>query len=484
MLWLICAVLTVAILAVLLFPLLKGGSEAAAPRVDYDIVVYRNQLAEIEQEIERGLLTEGQADAARAEVHRRMLAAEDAELKTPVKPGRTDNRRARFAAIAIIAFVLPVGAAVMYGALGSPQLPGKPYAWRLNNDPEFIVAATAEKLAALLKNSPSASGYKRLAEMYFDSRNYEQAAAADRRAIALGGADAVTWSELGEAIVMTNGGVVVPEAMLAFANSIGMEPHGERARFYIGLAEAQIGNLKQAVGVWRDLERTSDPNAPWLPMLRDHIAAFSKEGGFDPASVPPSPLSAAALNTIITAMTNAMHLQGGTSAAANTNAMTAPPSSSALPSAGDDQDTKIHAMVQRLADRMEKSPGDASGWQRLAHAYNVLGERDKARAAIDRAVRLKPSDVDVQLTLAEIQKAAAVPGDDAPADFVATMRTVLKLDAGNVQALYYVGLAEQKAGHTGQARLLWNKALKLAAADDPLAISIRNRLDAEKAKPD
>ncbi|MDE2630352.1 MAG: c-type cytochrome biogenesis protein CcmI, partial [Alphaproteobacteria bacterium] len=95
MLWLICAVLTVAILAVLLFPLLKGGSEAAAPRVDYDIVVYRNQLAEIEQEIERGLLTEGQADAARAEVHRRMLAAEDAELKTPVKPGRTDNRRAR-----------------------------------------------------------------------------------------------------------------------------------------------------------------------------------------------------------------------------------------------------------------------------------------------------------------------------------------------------------------------------------------------------
>ncbi len=490
MLWLICAVLTVAILAVLLFPLLKSGSEEAAPRVDYDIVVYRNQLAEIEQEIERGLLTEGQAAAARAEVHRRMLAAEDAELKTPVKPERMDNRRARFAAIAVIAFVLPVGAAVMYGALGSPQLPGKPYAWRLNNDPEFIVAATAEKLAALLKNSPSASGYKRLAEMYFDSRDYEQAAAADRRAIALGAADAVTWSELGEAIVMTNSGAVVPEAMLAFANSIGIEPHGERARFYIGLAEAQIGNLKQAVAIWRDLERTSDPNAPWLPMLHDHITAFSKEGGFDPASVPPSPLSAAALNVIITAMTNAMHLQRGASAAANmnapanANAMAAPPSNGALPSAGGDQDAKINAMVQHLADRMEKNPGDASGWQRLAHAYNVLGEHDKARTAIDHAVRLKPSDVDVQLTLAEIQKAAAAPGDDAPADFIATMRTVLKLDAENVQALYYVGLAEQKSGHTGHARVLWNKALKLAAADDPLAISIRNRLNAERTKPD
>jgi len=86
-----------------------------------------------------------------------------------------------------------------------------------------------------------------------------------------------------------------------------------------------------------------------------------------------------------------------------------------------------------------------AGWVRLAHAYNVLGEPDKARAAIDHAVRLKPGDVGVQLTLAETQKDAA-PGDDTPADFIATMRTVLKLDPANVQALYYVGLAEQKAG--------------------------------------
>ena len=91
---------------------------------------------------------------------------------------------------------------------------------------------------------------------------------------------------------MTSGGAVVPEALLAFTNSLGKDPHGERSRFYIGLAEAQIGNLKQAVAIWRDLEKSSDPDAPWLPMLREHIAAFAKQGGFDPASVPPSPPSA------------------------------------------------------------------------------------------------------------------------------------------------------------------------------------------------
>ena len=479
MLWLIFALLTLAIVAILMIPFLKRTLEDAPPRVDYDIVVYRNQLAEIDQEIERGLLTESQADAARAEVHRRMLAAEDAELKMPVRPLRTDNFRARLVAIIAIAVVVPLGAIIMYGALGSPHLQGKPYAWRLHNDPEFVVAATADAQAALLQNSPSAPGYKRLAEMYFVARNYEQSAAADRRAIELGASDAGTWSALGEAIVMTNGGAVVPEALMAFTNALGVDSRSERARFYIGLAESQIGNLKQAVAIWRDLEKTSPSDAPWLPMLREHIAVFSKQGGFDPASVPPSPPSARAMNVEITAMTNAMHLQGGPPAQA---APTPPPSNDAPPSAGDDKDTMIRAMVQRLADKMEKNPGDAAGWVRLARSYNVLGEREKARTAIDHAVRLKPADVDVQLTLAEIQKAGAAAGDDTPADFIATMRGVLKLDPANVPALYYVGLAEQKSGHTAQARTLWNKALAKAAADDPLAISIHNRLDALSGK--
>ena len=480
MLWLIFAALTVAVLAVLLFPLLKKASDEPPPRVDYDIVVYRNQLTEIEQEIDRGLLTAAQADAARAEVHRRMLAAEDAELKAPVKPTRISNRYAKFAAIIAIAVILPVGAIVVYGILGSPHLPGKPYAWRIKHDPEFVVATTAEKLAELLQSSPSASGYKRLAEMYFNARNYEQAADADRQAVALGATDSATWSEFGESVVMANGGAVVPEAMMAFTNALAIDPHDDRARFYIGLAESQIGNLKQAVAIWRDLEKDAPADAPWLPIVRQHIAAFSKQGGFDPTSVPPSPPSPRILNVAVTAMTNAMHLQTGARPAPG---VSAPADTNAAPTAtSDDRDTMIHAMVARLAARMEKSPTDVTGWQRLAHAYYVLNEQGKAREAIDHAVRLKPDDVSLQLTLAEIQKAAAAPGEDIPADFVATMRRVLKLDPTDVQALYYVGLAEQRLGHSDRARALWTKALKVADANDPLAISIHNRLNAMSGK--
>lgn len=468
MLWLIFAILTLAVIAILLMPLLKKAPDALPARAEYDIVVYRNQLAEIEQDVESGHLTEVQAEAARTEVHRRMLAAEDADLKTPAKPVRADNRYMRYAAIIAIAVVLPVGAVTFYLNAGSPQLPGKPYAWRLKHDPDFVMAATTEKLAEMLRGNPDPDGYKRLANMYFSARAYDQSAAADRRAIELGAKDATTWSELGEAIVMTNN-AVVPEAMQAFANALNLDPKNARARFYIGLAESQIGNLKQAVAIWRDLEKDTSPDAPWLPMVREHIAVFSKQGGFDPASVPPSPPSAQTLHAGMTAMAGAPHPPG------EQNAPAAAPSDAAPPANGTITDPQILAMVQGLADRMAKNPGDAAGWQRLARSYNVLGQHDKARTAIDHAVRLKPADVGVQLTLAEIQKAAA-PGEDTPADFTATMRTVLKLDPANVPALYYVGLAEQKAGHPAQAQAMWKKALAGVAAGDPLAAIIRKRL--------
>lgn len=465
MLWVIFAFLASAIVAILLFPLLKRSRDKLPTRADYDIAVYRDQLKEIDQEIERGLLSETQAEAARAEVHRRMLAAEDAELKATLETAPQDSRFSRFALIAVIAAVVPLGAVILYSLLGSPQLPGEPYAWRMQNDPEFIVYVEAGKLEAQLRSNPSAAGYQHLAEMYSAARNYDQAIAADRRAISLGANDATTWSELGEAVVMINGGAVVPEALQAFITALGIDSRSERARFYIGLAEAQIGNLKQAVAVWRDLEKDSDPNAPWIPMLREHITVFSKEGGFDPATVPPSPPSTDNLNAAMKAMMNAMHAQAGVSVPIT------PPSS------GNDQDIMIRGMVAQLAAGMEKNPDNAAGWQRLAHAYNVLGEKEKARAAIDHALHLKPNDVDVQLILAEIQLASAAPGDDTPKDFIATMRTVLKLDSGNVLALYYVGLAEQKTGHSDQARTLWNKALSLTAANDPLAISIHHQFD-------
>ena len=49
----------------------------------------------------------------------------------------------------------------------------------------------------------------------------------------------------------------------------------------------------------------------------------------------------------------------------------------------------IRSMVARLAARLKEQPGDAAGWRRLARAYSVLGEPEKAAEAEARAKQIE-----------------------------------------------------------------------------------------------
>ena len=177
------------------------------------------------------------------------------------------------------------------------------------------------------------------------------------------GADANVLVPAWRNIVMANDGGVVMDAQDAFKASLARDQNEPRARFYLGLAQAQIGELQQAVAIWRDIEKTAPPDAPWLPMVKENIAAYAKQGGFflDPASIAPDP------------------------------ATPAPPADAAaiLSMNPSDQNAMIHKMVNRLAAKMKDNPNDLDGWERLAKAYSVLGETDKAKDAQNKADALK-----------------------------------------------------------------------------------------------
>lgn len=287
MYWLVFALLTIICVSALLYPLLRRSQSTAAARADYDNAVYRSQLTEVAQEVERGVLTPEQADAARTEIHRRMLAAAAAERKAAASPKGSPH--ARITAAVVIAVLVPLDSGLLYAALGSPDLPDQPYAERLKHDPNVMIAAAAHRLATDLESKPVAAGYQRLAEIYFYLREYDRSALAYQRAVDLGDGSAEMWSQLGETIVLANGGAVVPSAMSAFTHALEVDVREPRARYYFGLAAAQAHKLRRAVAIWRDLEKDSAADAPWLPVLKQHIAAYAKQGGFDPMTIAPEP---------------------------------------------------------------------------------------------------------------------------------------------------------------------------------------------------
>src|SRR5262245_52578001 len=122
-LWFVFALMTVAAVFAVLWPLGRryqpqaGGTEAA---------VYRDQLAEIDRDLAGGLIGAAEAEQARIEIGRRLLAASVAQPPALAQPASTLRR-----AVAIVALVgLPLVAVALYLPLGSPQLGDFPLAAR------------------------------------------------------------------------------------------------------------------------------------------------------------------------------------------------------------------------------------------------------------------------------------------------------------------------------------------------------------------
>ena len=143
MIWIIFILMTAAVLAIMLVPLL-GTRPIAQARVVYDMVVYKDQLAEVDRDLERGVLSPDQAGTARTEIQRRMLAAAG-EAQAAGKTKAVPTRRITAAAIAILVTVPGVGFG-LYSLLGSPTLDGL---WFLSRSPMALPPAILQEFRAV-----------------------------------------------------------------------------------------------------------------------------------------------------------------------------------------------------------------------------------------------------------------------------------------------------------------------------------------------
>ncbi|HVZ50458.1 MAG TPA: c-type cytochrome biogenesis protein CcmI [Pseudolabrys sp.] len=353
-LWLVFALMTAAAVFAVLWPLSRRGAAAGGS----DVVVYRDQLDEIARDRAAGLIGEAEAEAARIEVSRRLLAAADSAEPKPASEASSLWRR-RAAAIAGLV-LLPVGAAALYLTLGSPQMPGEPLAARLAaiHQGNSIFSMVSQVEAHLERNPNDARGYEVLAPVYLRMGRYSDAVAARRKLLALSGESAEREADLGEALTAASNGVVTDEAKSAFDRAIKLDAQELKARFFLGLAAEQDGDKTKAASIWRGLLEKAPADAPWIPMVSE---ALARVGGTPPpvASAP----SAAAPGP------SAQDVQ----AAAGMSAQ--------------DREAMIRGMVAKLADRLKEHGDDVEGWQRLLRAYMVLGEREKAVAAAADAKR-------------------------------------------------------------------------------------------------
>lgn len=420
--WSICAVMTAIVVGALLTPLLRARAAAARESGERrGLAVYRDQLAEIERDRQRGLLDDDQAEAARLEVERRLLTIAGPEDGQTASEGATGTSAVAGGAgpwlAAAVAVLVPAAALGLYVWLGTPGQPGQPFAERQAAAPMGDMVGLAERLAARLdQGGGSADDWSLLARTYGQIGRPGQAASAAAEAIRLGLDDAETQSFRGEMLTIAANGEVTAEARRAFARALEHSAGNPRALYYSGLALAQDGQLERAMKLWTTLAEASGPDAPWLGLLRQQIQRVAADLGVEPPEIatgeapPPGPVPGEGAGG-----TGAPPMAGGVppSGAGGARGPSQADVAAAQSMTSDERMAFIRSMVAGLAERLEGSPDDLDGWLRLTRAYTVLNEREKAAEALAKAEALAdvlPEDAPERAAVEAARKALDAGG--------------------------------------------------------------------------
>ncbi len=360
--WFFVITLMASAILAILFPLARSpeaGLESDSAGQQHDREVYLDQLAELQRERDEGRIAGEEAEAARAEIARRLIGTQsDGE-----KAGQSGNSRlrTRFAALVALAFI-PLGTLVIYSQNGSPHLPPQPLAARVtapaaDQDIRLLVARAEKHLA---DNPNDGNGWEVLGPVYMRMERPGEAARAFGNAIRLLGPTSERQANLGEAILASAGGIVTQEARQAFERASELDARNVKARFYLAIAQEQDGDLAAATDSFRKLLADTPVDAPWRSFVEQALARA--DGGNAPG-----------------------------------------PTREQVAAAGDmsdeDRQAMIETMVAGLAEKLEDNPADPQGWVRLVRAYLVLERRDDAIRAAGEALKSleEPERKDVRM---------------------------------------------------------------------------------------
>ena len=407
-LWVILTIMTSVTAVLVSAPFLRRLDEQGATTSAGDVAVYLDQLIELEREAAAGLIDGEQTEAARAEIKRRIVTADRAPKPLLMRLSPAE----RNLVVVGVAGIVILGSVGLYASSGSPTLPSTsaqptPLAQLERTQEGSALAAattspqTSETLqpgsaqqrvlgsvdemmdrlvSRLNKNPKDLEGWRMLGWSYFHTDRFAEAATAYARARELSPNNAELTSAYGEALVKAADDHLTDQAKALFEKALQLDPKDGRARFFMGLAKEQAGDGVSALNDWIAVLNETESNEPWFAKLRERVTELGHKLGID-VSTRLHNQSTAATGGVLRSLEQSQSIQVGSQKGPTPEDVR---NAEAMPAA--DRAAMIHNMVDGLAARLEKSPGDVEGWVKLIRARKVLGETNLAEQALGRAL--------------------------------------------------------------------------------------------------
>ena len=401
--WIVAGTLSALVALLLARPLLRAG--VAVPQASPDQAIYRDQLAEVERDLARGVLAPEEAERARVEIARRLLAADRAG---PVALREAPHRAALVMA-ALTAGLVVMGSLFLYAALGRPGDPDQPRATRLAEaqrlyearpsqaeaeaqvaatrtaplpDPPEDVRVTIDQLrGAAQSGEADPYGLSLLAFVEMRLGNAAEAARVQQRVLEAKG-DSATLDDLARLLdymVAAANGLVTPEAEAVLARIRQADGMNPAVLYYSGLLFANTQRPDEAFPFWRALMERVPADNPYRQMAVDSVEDLAWLAGVD--YTVPTPASSGPTEEDMAA---------------------------AADMAPEEREQMIRGMVDQLSSRLATEGGPPEDWARLISSLGVLGDTEQAAAILGEARTTFAASPEAQALLDQAAQSAGL----------------------------------------------------------------------------
>ena len=277
--WMICAAFILIALVFVLPPALQRSAESDRKTEDErrqaNIAVYRDQLSELQSDLNNGIVSQEQYAQDREEIERRLLEdtkSGTSERKTTAAPA-TARQTAYALGIAIplvaVGFYLGVGTPkAIDGPPPAPSQPGVVAGERTQEQIEANVAALAKRLQS---NPSDAEGWSMLARSYSSMGKFAEAAGAYAKLTELKPNDANLWAEYAFATAMASGRSLEGRPMELIDRALKVDPDNAKALQLAGSAAFQAKDYKKAVSYWERVLKQVPPGSEVAETIQARI---------------------------------------------------------------------------------------------------------------------------------------------------------------------------------------------------------------------
>ncbi|HYW04944.1 MAG TPA: c-type cytochrome biogenesis protein CcmI [Gammaproteobacteria bacterium] len=269
--WALAAAMMVVAILLVGVPLWRGTRRTGPDRDAVSVKLYRQRVAELQQDVDSGVVPEEDFEQARAELDRQLL---DETAGAGESRARARRRRGRWAVVAV-AVAVPVIGVGLYSRVGG--MPWRSHAPK--NLTQSQVQSMVRGLAQRLQNNPDdGQGWLMLGRSYLVMGRYKDAAKALTHAREILGDTPETLTDYAEALAMagsTRSLAGKPEKLLNKA--LAMNGSFPKALWLAGVAAAQQGDYRTAIGHWKKLLAEQTPGSQGAKVLQKTIAQARKQ---------------------------------------------------------------------------------------------------------------------------------------------------------------------------------------------------------------